>query len=374
MKNFSFCGVFQKPSSNSKHGFVEELKNGHLKLNASVKAGDQMGFVELFGGKFDAVRTFGKDKEKLEIPWSERLDEENIQNVAGWRTYKISLGKSADGVKREKTFITSYDMVQYIMDHEDDIVGKKVIVTGTVNTDTYNGKVYDKFEIQNLYVLGENAEVKDKLKVTMVYFWNKDCVDESEWDEKKIITINGYTEEYVKDLKEKRYLSQQVVFNASGIDENNEIHKRQLDYRLSKIKTNQSAYQTVKIECIYVNGAVETTDFTIEDLSPAQKEQVELGIKEVSDFKPKGSIVGEYKKEYRITDFDLTGDYAEGVIKNYASKEDFEAKIYGSYDHLDDDDFMPVPENIDDDIPFFNDKKKEDKKEDVDVDDLFGNL
>lgn len=363
MVKFNFIGTFKKPSG--KMEFLSETDNGHLKLNASVKAGTNTGFVELFGYKGDVVKTWAAEKGvgNIEIPWADRNKQENIDKVASFRKYRTSY-RDENNKRIEKVFISPYDLVKFIWDNESIYVDKRVQITGGLRIDFYNGNTYYHYEMQNIYVLNENTENKDGLRLTVDYYWNKDSVDDSEWGDTKIMTLNGFVEEYVRDVKAKKYIHYDVKFDASKTDDNDEFAKKRIDYHLKYLKAKSSSYQALRLKCILVNGAVEKEKIDLEDLSEAQQEQIAMGAAKIEDFQ-KGGIVGDFIKEVRIVGFDLSGDYENGPIYDVAPQEDFEENVYSEEIDLDEDGFVKIPEATD--IPFFGNDKKDEAKDDEDI-------
>ena len=119
-------------------------------------------------------------------------------------------------------------------------------------------------------------------------------------------------------------------------------------------------------ECVMLNGS-EAVEFDESQLTKAQKEQVELGIRKLEDFKPAGSIFGDRINEYRLFDPKLTGDFADGLVDTEMTVSEFEEVI-----------FAPAKDEKLDDVVKKSETKetppfKEDEKEEpeVDDDDLF---
>ena len=63
-------------------------------------------------------------------------------------------------------------------------------------------------------------------------------------------------------------------------------------------------------------------------LTEAQKEQIELGIKTLEDFRPRGTLFGDRIDEFRLLDPQLKGDFADGLLESEDTMEEFEDKIY----------------------------------------------
>ncbi len=167
-------------------------------------------------------------------------------------------------------------------------------------------------------VNGKTAKLGDKAETSYnILLDGKPIVTE------KKIYINGYTREYIDKDTGNKFLPQQCVFDASKIDFNNEHHVQVLDYKLKnlgfvreqgKIKCTlkKNTVYTLRMIFTYVNGAEEVA-FDESSLTPNQKEAIALGLKTIDDFRPRGSIYGNRITQYKISDFDLRDDAADGA-------------------------------------------------------------
>ena len=157
-------------------------------------------------------------------------------------------------------------------------------------------------------------------------------------------------------------MPQRFVFNASKYDTENEKHQKLLDYKLKYIDINDKNMQHMIWEVVMLNGA-EEVEFDESQLTKAQKEQIELGIRTLDDFKPKGTILGGRVNEYRLFDPKLTGDFADGLVDTEMKESEFEEMVYAP----------AVDEKLDDVVEKAESKKEETKAEEsiVDDDDLF---
>lgn len=85
-------------------------------------------------------------------------------------------------------------------------------------------------------------------------------------------------------------------------------------------------------EAVLIRGA-ETIDFTYDMLTPAQKMQVDLGVRELDDFKPKNGVVGDKINEYRVfepilKDMGKDDDFSNGIVELDMKMSEFEDEIY----------------------------------------------
>lgn len=381
---FSFCGtpVIPKQKADTKRPFCKEISKKDektketkkmLSMTFGIKETDMnMAFVEAFDSQQKVIKTMDVDNEKMDVDWDDRFDEDIIEKVANYRKYIVDLGDEHGG---RQEFITAYDMIEHLREHLPNYDGR-VVVTGQFTRDWYAKKktYFSKFRIQNVFAAPE--ERKNRLLLTMDLFYNKNSLDDSDFDENKKMTLDCYIEQYINKDEGRKYVPIQVVFSGAKYDLENEKHKKLLDYKMKYIKVKNKNMVHIPWEIVLLRGA-EEAEFDESMLTDSQREQVELGIKSVDDFRPKGNIYGDRIDEFRLFEPKLEGDYADGVLECDDTADEFEEKI-----------FVPAADETmeeakknsksakskskkdedDDDEPPFD---KDEDKDDVDEEDLF---
>lgn len=382
---FSFCGtpVIPKQKADTKRPFCKEISKKDektketkkmLSMTFGIKETDMnMAFVEAFDSQQKVIKTMDVDNEKMDVDWDDRFDEDIIEKVANYRKYIVDLGDEHGG---RQEFITAYDMIEHLREHLPNYDGR-VVVTGQFTRDWYAKKktYFSKFRIQNVFAAPE--ERKNRLLLTMDLFYNKSSLDDSDFDENKKMTLDCYIEQYINKDEGRKYVPIQVVFSGAKYDLENEKHKKLFDYKMKYIKVKNKNMIHIPWEIVLLRGA-EEAEFDESMLTDSQREQVELGIKSVDDFRPKGNIYGDRIDEFRLFEPKLEGDYADGVLECDDTADEFEEKIFvpaadetmeeakknsksaKSKSKKDEDD--------DDDEPPFD---KDEDKDDVDEEDLF---
>lgn len=381
---FSFCGtpVIPKQKADTKRPFCKEISKKDektketkkmLSMTFGIKETDMnMAFVEAFDSQQKVIKTMDVDNEKMDVDWDDRFDEDIIEKVANYRKYIVDLGDEHGG---RQEFITAYDMIEHLREHLPNYDGR-VVVTGQFTRDWYAKKktYFSKFRIQNVFAASE--ERKNRLLLTMDLFYNKNSLDDSDFDENKKMTLDCYIEQYINKDEGRKYVPIQVVFSGAKYDLENEKHKKLFDYKMKYIKVKNKNMVHIPWEIVLLRGA-EEAEFDESMLTDSQREQVELGIKSVDDFRPKGNIYGDRIDEFRLFEPKLEGDYADGVLECDDTADEFEEKI-----------FVPAADETmeeakknsksakskskkdedDDDEPPFD---KDEDKDDVDEEDLF---
>ena len=332
---FSFCGtpVIPKQKADTKRPFCKEITKKDektketkkmLSMTFGIKETDMnMAFVEAFDSQQKVIKTMDTDNEKLDVDWDDRFDEDIISKVASYRKYIVDLGDDHGG---RQEFITAYDMIEHLREYLPDYNGR-VVVTGQFTRDWYAKKkmYFSKFRVQNVFAAPE--ERKNRLLLTMDLFYNKASLDDSDFDESKKMTLDCYIEQYINKDEGRKYVPIQVVFSGAKYDLENEKHKKLFDYKMKYIKVKNKNMVHIPWEIVLLRGA-EEAEFDESMLTDSQREQVELGIKTVDDFRPKGNVYGDRIDEFRLFEPKLEGDYADGVLECDDTADEFEEKIY----------------------------------------------
>lgn len=381
---FSFCGtpVIPKQKADTKRPFCKEISKKDektketkkmLSMTFGIKETDMnMAFVEAFDSQQKVIKTMDVDNEKMDVDWDDRFDEDIIEKVANYRKYIVDLGDEHGG---RQEFITAYDMIEHLREYLPDYNGR-VVVTGQFTRDWYAKKkmYFSKFRVQNVFAAPE--ERKNRLLLTMDLFYNKASLDDSDFDESKKMTLDCYIEQYINKDEGRKYVPIQVVFSGAKYDLENEKHKKLFDYKMKYIKVKNKNMVHIPWEIVLLRGA-EEAEFDESMLTDSQREQVELGIKTVDDFRPKGNVYGDRIDEFRLFEPKLEGDYADGVLECDDTADEFEEKIYvpaqdetmeEAKKNSKSSSKAKKDEDEDDEPPF---DKDDDDKDGVDEEDLF---
>lgn len=331
LKNkFNFSGEVVFPKSDAKRPFVTEYdknKKKSLKLNFGIKdSNGYMVFVEGFNGQQDVIKTKDSDYKDIEVKWNDRFDEEIVNMVAYSNKFFVDLGEEFGG---RKEFIAQYDALEFLKENLPKYKGN-VAVTGTFKLKPYQGKVYETYELASVYAIDKDQ--KTKLSLTMDIYYNKDSIDKTDVTEDKKIYIDGYLSQYLGKDEGNKYFPHRFVFNIAAYDMENEKHVARYKYRMKYIDIKNKTMVHIPWDVRLIRGA-EGVEFNESMLTPSQKEQVELGIKKLDDFKPKGEIKGNKITEFRLTDPILVemgkeNNFTDGVIDTDLKMSEFEEEIY----------------------------------------------
>ena len=288
--------------------------------------------TELFGMVQKEIKTMDTDNNKISIAWEDRDDKAIIDNVANFKKNVFSF---VDDERKE--FISTYDAVEYLKDHADDLKDNKVGVTVGISLNVYKGKISNRYEIRNIYKIDDDK--KQQLKITGDFFFNKDSIDTSEWKENKKLIINGYVQGYIQEKKATMYVPQTIVLDCGKIDFDNENHVKQLRFKLScincdfkdgKISTKLKSSTMYKIGVILrYNNSAQEVDFDESMLTDKQKMAIDLGLKTIEDYMKGTRVFGERVTEFKLVDFQIEKqDYADGCIDLEIKTSEFEEDVF----------------------------------------------
>jgi hypothetical protein len=323
MNKFRFVGKVELNALDAKVPFKREGKTKDGENYASfncivVPAKNNRAYCEAYGAVTDKIKSFDSDGNEISIPWNERTDEKWTKSVAFFRQYSIKLGED------KHSFISSYDFVKFLISNASLIKDKKFIVIGSLNPNEYNGKITQRFQLQNMIEIADDDNETPQLETTLDYTWTADSIDDGDWTEKKIININGYINQSINKDNKNKYILHPVVFDASKIDFGNEKHMAALNMKLKQIglefangsiknKIKKDAVCKLPFKCRLINGA-EEKEFDESQLTENQQAMIACGLMSLDDFKPKGAIYGERKTTYKLFSYDLRDDYSDGYV------------------------------------------------------------
>ena len=335
---FNFTGNIYIPKPDAKNPFVatkeieftrdgKKHKMNLTTLNLGIKESEtNMAFVEMNDSPKSTIQTMDTENTKIEVDWEDRLDPDILKTIANYKKFVVNLGEDFGG---RHEFMTQYDMIEFLRDNLPNYDGK-VLASGSYTRSCYKGKYYDKFRLEKIYAVDEGR--KNRLSLTLDFFYNKDCIDKSDFKTDKKIYLDGYISQYINKNEGSKYLPMQLVFNTSKFDLENEKHKKIFDYMMSYVDISNKKVCHLAWEAMLMRGA-ETVDFSYDMLTDAQKMQVDLGIKELDDFKPRGSILGEKVNEFRVynpvlLDMGKGDDFSNGIIELDMKFSELEEDIY----------------------------------------------
>lgn len=373
---FEFIGNISIPKDSSKFHDIRESASGWVghRLNFAVQETKTNSvFVEMYGGYSKAksypIKTFGKSTENergtvLEIPWEDRLDSETVDMVADFKKvvvdfttdqdlkneikqlmyevrsleYKDELSESdreklAELKKQLKEkaidryeFIHNYDAVLLLANKLEEYQKHKFKITGSVEYSEHKGNFYRKFNPESIEIVPDDET--NKLTSMMDIFFTKDSVDDKDFKEDKKVYVDGYVLGYDSKAKKDQFFPQRFVINAQKIDMENPKQVKLFEFLKSKFNVKGKGVYHLQWQVNVFRGA-DTVEFSFDDLTQDQKESVELGLSKLSDYAPKGGMLGETVYENRLVKpilktIDKENDFSEGAVESSYEVEDLD--------------------------------------------------
>lgn len=297
------------------HSEIKSKKPGSTWVGQKAKFGVQKDggkpiYLEIMGGNNKLIYTYSADNKKLEIPFDSRFEKDVVDSVANFKKYTVKIGND------RFDYISEYDFVLKLKEVIKS--GIKILVTGEIVQDLYEGKAYTKYKPTYVRIIGDNEEKeKDSFKTNYEVFYTDGAIDDEVYDEDKKIYISGFVETYDKATKSNVKVPKQFIINGSNIDnikdeKVKELANKKLDFMKRQFETD--GWKKCGWECSIFKGANDV-EITIDDLTTFEKEQIELGMKTFDEFKQQYSVKGAETEELRLVRISsqYTADGAESV-------------------------------------------------------------
>ena len=277
--------------------------------------------VEAFDAPTDSILTYDRDKNKIEIAWDDRLDEDYVRNVAFYRLNTVNLdGESHD-------FISKYDMMQYLAETLPSYTGK-IMVRGSFSM-RQNKK--DKTKIRPNYTVNGVYAVDDdeKPRFSMIddLYYNKSSFDKSDVKNSGKMFLNSYLPMWINRDEGTKFIPFPTVFNAAAYDLENDHQKKLYDSKMEflDIKQKNMMHLTWELRC--VNGS-EEIPFDESQLTNLQRRQIALGEATLEDYRPRRSTLGATVTEFRLLKPIFKGEFADGMVDTGMTEREFEDELY----------------------------------------------
>ena len=326
--SFSFVGeliIPRKAEDFFKEWSKKDDKGRERQLNSirfGIKENSRnAGYVSLLGFTLDDIRTMSTDNKQVTVDWCDRELPETIENVAYYKRYRVNLGEDYGG---QKDFITQYDFINFLAEWLPKYDGK-VRASGAWEKNAYNGKITDRFILQNVYAVAEDE--KPKLQLTAEFFYNGDSVSTKELEKTGKIYIDGYISQYMSGIGSK-YFRQNAILCNTSYDLENEKHRAVWEFKKAYFEklSNKKMYRSLW-EFRYLNGA-EEVQFDESMLTDKQKAAIELGLATIDTYRPKGDLFGSKIREVRLSVPKLTGDYSNGAVECDEKVSEFQENVF----------------------------------------------
>lgn len=271
--------------------------------------------------------------EKIDIPWSKRFDEKEIEKVAGYRKFVVDLGdaqmryalqnavkafengeitdeliaktgcntieeaKAAleKSVARKHVFLSEWDFANFMTKvvASDKIKNTLFRISGYQEAQ-YNaekGRFYVNYRVNRVDIANEGLDEVTDLSVD--FYFGKNCVDDEDFDETGKGFINGYTTYWDSMMKKNGFMPMTFVVRD----------KAKLRVMKKRLAVDDDEIKNVGLVGEVIQGA-SMSAITYDDLSDEDKEDIDAGLVTLEELT---AAMGGQKAGEKITEIRLKG-------------------------------------------------------------------
>lgn len=315
IKNFMFnCTL--RPVKQGTSAYSEDLAKDWKRISLPVTDGTSTVFIELFGMKYDTIKTMievdengRKTYKTIEVKWDDRKKPSLLDDVAAFRKFVLDV----NDVRQE--FIHEYDYIVAVNEaYQKGLLNdRNLYIRGNIVFSEYQGKVQQRF-VPNFIGYSKSNDLS--LMGEMSFVFDENSLDFESGKDKYQLYLDAWVLDYNKEIKGNGFFKQTFVYDYSNLpgltDEELERGKRQLA-SVRKLFSVKSGYHEFGFVVKFINGA-ETKDFDLDDCTEFELEMLNDGQITLEDLKKVKGLKQEYKREIRLVR-PLIGRYATGVVE-----------------------------------------------------------
>lgn len=255
---------------------------------------------------------------KLRNREEKEMTEENVKAIL---EYKTELAEISENVHE---FITDLDFIECIKNNIEVLKKHKIKATGNVTKSEYKGKTYMNYVPNKVEIVPD--EYENRLSLVADIYFDKNAIDDMAFEESKKLLVNGYLMNRDNVAKADRFYPQQFIINASKVNFGDPSQVELFNFLKGLFTTEGDNFYHLTWEVNAYRGA-ETKEFTYEDLTPTQKALVDMNVKNVEDFKPRGQFLGGNVDELLLIMPKLEGVFSDGAVDTTLDEETFATLI-----------------------------------------------
>lgn len=350
-------------------------------MNLGIDTGEKSGIVyaNMMGGyseeRDSVIYAHGKKadgtddfEQRMEIAWEDRFDEDILDSVGDFSFITVGIEKTDKGKTFYKKFLSAYDAIAYMNENLED--GMVVNVRGQLKYSIYQDNVQVQKNITSIAL--SKAEPEDyRATFTQTILLNKQSVNMKENcdKDKGVVYVDAQVLDYVKEIHGIEVKGQypfEKTFEFKMDFDKPELCKKIYD-KLFKVKKDVTQ---ITFEGEFIEGGAMVTA-TWDDVPDDIKDLVECGIYTKEEALKRCSSNGNRESRMVLCKphTKLVGDEKNPVLQIFTNQYTEDELIL---DYLyDEDGFMDIPEDSDDEIPFDKDKKSKSDSDDMSwLDDL----
>lgn len=393
MDTFNFCGRISLGKENEKFHPIDRRNFQSGWTNTTVRfnclSGSNRIVCTTQGGKWqdekkNVIKTFSKSVtdeggnvtkgQVIEIPWSKRFDEDQIDKVAGFRKFTVDLGdiqmryklqnlirafendteteelieetgisnledaKAAleKSMAKKKVFLSEWDFAEYMakVAASEKLKNKLFYISGNydVNYNAENEKFYTNYRVNRVILAPDDAVPNTEFKVD--FYYGEDAWDDSQYDETGKCYVKGWFSYYDNALKKNGFMPV-----AIAVKEDNEKKLKGLKRKF----TVDDGIKQIGLTLSVIEGA-ERVEITMEMLDEETRDDIECGLLSFEEVKRQlgGRANGERISELRFAELtpkkNVPQDTMYSIDDMHAAKEEVDAVEEPEIDIFDEDD------------------------------------
>jgi hypothetical protein len=397
--NFNFTGRISLPKETDKFKPIEKKTFQSGWENTTVKfnciSGTNRVLMMCQGGKWasdakNTVKTFSKSTtdangkvtkgEKIEIPWSKRLDEDQVARVAGFKKFVVDTGdykmryKLQDLIKafengnatddqmeetgidnledakaaleksqaKRKEFISEWDFAEYMIKvaQSDKMKDKLFNISGDyeIQYSPDKDRFYVNYHVNRVNLAAEDAEPKTEMKVDFLF--GEDAWDDSNYEETNKVMVNGWVSYYDSNLKKNGFKDMTVVIREENDKKRNALKRK---------FTCEDGIKQIGLTLSVIDGA-EVIELTMDMLDEETREDIECGLLDFEDVKRElgGRAIGDRVSELRFAELTPKKNVAQDTV--YTVDDMHPAKADVVEDEEDENEVIDIFDDDDDDL------------------------
>ena len=393
MDIFNFCGKISLGKETEKFkpierkDFTSGWTNTTVKFNCISNTNRVLCLVQ--GGRWtndkkNTVKTFGKSTtdengkvikgDTIEIPWSKRFDEDQIEKVAGFRKYIVDTGdykmryKLQDAIKafedgtitdetmeeigidniedakdtlekakaKRKEFIAEWDFAEYVAKLASSNKYKDSLFNISGNYEVqYNSEkdvFYTTYHVNRITLAADGAEPTTEMKVD--FFYGEDVWDDSALEETGKVNLTGWVSYRDGSLKKNGFKPMIIAAREE---------EKKLNALKRKFEVDGDEIKQIGLTVNVIEGA-ERVELTVDMLSEEDRDDLDCGLVEWDDLKKAygSSIIGDKMSEIRFVSLTAKKNVPQDTVyhvedMNPAKAEDVVADIFADDENDEDD-------------------------------------
>ncbi len=263
--------------------------------------------VELFEGYMEdgssliycikKKENYSDETEKLQIEWKLRNNPDVIEQVADYN--KLTIKMDDEQVTK---YIAGYDFLQHIYSilQDDRYKDELFIVTGDVEYQKYEGKIYRKLHPRHIELAPKDTQEVSLLNLELYY--TQDAVDTEMFDINKKYLVNTYVAQYNSQTKEDDYFSEPVVIDVSKA----QTEKQEKGFNIIKNRfiVDEDKVFKLGVKAVLINGK-EKKQITMEDLTEEERDLIDCGLATLEEIAAEygNTINGDSISEIKVVGF-----------------------------------------------------------------------